>query len=183
MIPLFSLGIPGSGGTAILLGALVVIGLQPGPMMMERSGDIIWAAIAGLLIANVMLLILNTLFVPFFVAIIRKAEAYMTPLIAAFCIIGVYFLNNSIFDIGSMIFFGVLGYILIKLGIPLASLILGVILGPMLEYNLRQSMLLSSNSFSIFFTRPISAAFLILCVLIILWPLVRGLISKRKIKA
>jgi putative tricarboxylic transport membrane protein len=183
MIPLFSLGIPGSGGTAILLGALVVIGLQPGPMMMERSGDIIWAAIAGLLIANIMLLILNTLFVPFFVSIIRKAEAYMTPLIAAFCIIGVYFLNNSIFDIGAMLVFGVLGYLLIKLGFPIASLVLGVILGPNLEYNLRQSMLLSSNDFTIFFNRPISAVFLIACALILLWPLIRGMIGRLKAKA
>ncbi|WP_375162785.1 tripartite tricarboxylate transporter permease, partial [Paenibacillus sp. Pae108] len=98
LIPLFSLGIPGSGTTAVLLGALVMFGLQPGPLMLQKSGDLVWAVIAGLVFANVLLFILNTAFVPAFAILIKKAQPYLIPLIAALCFIGVYTLSNSFFD-------------------------------------------------------------------------------------
>ncbi len=178
LIPLFSLGIPGSGTTAILLGALMMLGLQPGPLIFEKSGDIVWAAIAGLFLANFLLLILNTAFVPMFTILIQKAETYLGPVIAVLCIIGTYMLNNSMFDVGLMILFGIFGYFLRKFDFPLAPLILAVILGPILEENLRQTLMMSSNSISIFFTRPISLFLLIISFLILLLPIVRKIRKK-----
>lgn len=182
LIPLFSLGIPGSGTTAILLGALMMLGLQPGPMMFEKSGDIVWAAIAGLFLANFLLLILNTAFVPIFAIMIQKTEKYLGPAIACLCIIGTYMLNNSMFDVGLMIFFGVFGYFLRKFEFPLAPLVLAVILGPILEENFRQSLIMSNNAFSVFLTRPISLVLLIISIIILLLPIVRGLSKRYKAK-
>jgi putative tricarboxylic transport membrane protein len=182
LIPLFSLGIPGSGTTAILLGALMMLGLQPGPLMFEKSGDIVWAAIAGLFLANFLLLILNTAFVPMFAILIQKAEAYLGPAIAALCIIGTYMLNNSMFDVGMMMFFGILGYFLRKFGFPLAPLVLAVILGPILEENFRQSLIMSNSEFNVFFTRPISLVLLVISFVILLLPIVRGLGKRYKMK-
>lgn len=170
LIPLFSFGIPGSGTAAILLGALIMFGLQPGPLMFERSGDIIWASIAGLFIANILLLILNTLFVPIFTLLIKKAEPYLIPMVATLCFAGTYMLNNSFFDVGLMILFGVIGYLLRKFEFPLAPFILPIILGQMLETSFRQALLQSRNDVSIFLTRPISLVLLILCVAVLLWP-------------
>ncbi|MDS9470923.1 tripartite tricarboxylate transporter permease [Sporosarcina pasteurii] len=180
LIPLFSLGIPGSGTTAILLGALMMLGLQPGPLMFETSGNIIWAAIAGLFLANVLLLILNTAFVPLFAIAVQKAEPYLGPIIAAFCIIGAYMLNNSLFDVGLMITFGILGYILRKFGFPLAPLVLAVILGPILEDNFRQSLMMSGNEISIFYTRPITLTIFIITLIIVMLPIVRKLLKMRR---
>jgi putative tricarboxylic transport membrane protein len=178
LIPLFSLGIPGSGTAAILLGALMMLGLQPGPLMFEKSGDIIWAAIAGLFVANIMLLILNTAFVPAFAYLIRIADRYLGPIIAALCIIGTYMLHNSLFDVGMMIFFGFIGYFLRKYRFPLSPLVLAVILGPMLEANLRQSLMMSNNDVMIFLTRPITLALLGLSILILIMPLARRILKK-----
>jgi putative tricarboxylic transport membrane protein len=180
LIPLFSLGIPGSGTTAILLGALMMLGLQPGPLMFEKSGDIVWAAIAGLFLANFLLLILNTAFVPVFAIMIQKADAYLGPVIAALCIIGIYMLNNSMFDVGLLILFGIIGYFLRKFGFPLSPLVLAVILGPMLENNFRQSLMMSNNDFSIFLTRPISITLLAISLIILILPIIRGLIRRYK---
>lgn len=173
LIPLFSLGIPGSGTAAILLGALMMLGLQPGPLMFEKSGDIIWAAIAGLFLANFLLLILNTAFVPVFTIMIHKADAYLGPIIAVLCIVGTYMLENSMFDVGAMILFGFIGYFLRKYDFPLAPLVLAVILGPMMETNFRQSLMMSSNDMSIFFTRPISLSLLVISLIILLLPLIK----------
>lgn len=177
LIPLFTLGIPGSGTTAILLGALMMLGLQPGPLMFEKSGDIIWAAIAGLLLANLLLLLLNIIFVPAFASLIQKSDAYLGPIIASLCIIGVFLLNNSMFDVGLMVFFGVFGYFLRKFGFPLAPLVLAVILGPILEENLRQSLMISDNQINIFFTKPISLVLLLVSFVIIFLPLIRRIIA------
>jgi putative tricarboxylic transport membrane protein len=173
LVPLFSMGIPGSGTTAILLGALIILGLQPGPLMFERSGDLIWATIAGLMFANLLLLILNTAFVPAFTTLIQKALPYLNPLIAALCIIGTYLFRNSFFDVGLMIIFGILGYFMKKYEFPLAVLILSLVLGEMLEVNFRQALLISQNDLSIFFTRPISLIFILLSIGILLYPFIK----------
>ncbi|AXF55268.1 tripartite tricarboxylate transporter permease [Salicibibacter kimchii] len=180
LIPLFSLGIPGSGTTAILLGALLMLGLQPGPQMFQESGDIIWAAIAGLFLANILLLIVNTALVPMLALMIRKINAYLNPIIAILCVIGIYMLNNSMFDVGLMILFGVIGYILRKYSFPLAPLVLAVILGPMLEENLTQSLLMSNEGISIFFTRPISLTLILITFLILFIPLLKNAFRSKK---
>jgi len=180
LIPLFSLGIPGSGTTAILLGALMMLGLQPGPRMFQESGEIIWATIAGLFLANILLLIVNTAFVPLLATMIRKINTYLNPIIAVLCIIGIYMLNNSLFDVGLMIFFGLLGYILRKYNFPLAPLVLAVILAPMLEENFTQSLLMSSEGLNIFVTRPISLIFLLMSATILLIPLLKVLMKRKK---
>jgi putative tricarboxylic transport membrane protein len=180
LIPLFSLGIPGSGITAILLGALIMIGLQPGPSMLDKSGDIIWASIAGLIVANVMLLILNTAFVPMFTLVIKKVQPYLISFVTVLCIIGVYFYNNRFFDVGLMILFGILGYFMRQYGFPLASLILGIVLGSMIEMNLRQTLLITENDVTVFFTRPLSLLFVLLSVGFLVFPLIKKKIKRRK---
>lgn len=178
LITLFSLGIPGTATCAILLGALIMFGMQPGPMLLERSGDIVWGAIAGLGVANVLLIILNIFFVPAFAIAIQKIQPYLVPLISVLCFIGVYMVNYSFFDVGVMIVFGIFGYFLKKFNYPLAPLILGVILGPMIEKYLRQSMIMSQNNPLIFIQRPISAALLAVVVIILVYPLVKKIIAK-----
>lgn len=180
LIPLFSLGIPGSGTSAILLGSLLMLGLQPGPMLFEKSSDIIWPVIAGLILANIFLLILNTAFVPLFAKLITAAEPYLGPIITVLCVIGVYLINNSMFDVGVMIVFGVLGYILLKANFPLSPLLLAIVLGPMLESNFMQSLMMSKSDMTVFLTRPISALFLIMSGVILLLPFLRKFIDKRK---
>lgn len=180
LIPLFSLGIPGSGTAAILLGGMMMIGLQPGPLMFEKSGDIIWAAIAGLFLANFLLLILNTAFVPAFAVLIHKADAYLGPIIAVLCFIGIYMLNRSMFDVGLMIIFGIIGYFLRKYDIPLSPLVLAVILGPLMESNLRESMMMSNIGLSIFIMRPISATLLLISLVILVLPVIRRIFANKK---
>lgn len=181
LIPLFSLGIPGSGTTAVLLGALMMIGLQPGPLMLERSGDIIWPAIAGLVVANFLLLISNTVFVPGFAILIQKANKYLTPVIVVLCIVGVFLLKNSMFDVGLMILFGLIGYIMRKTGFPLPPLVLAVILGPLLEQSFQQSLMMSGNSMGIFFSRPISLILIMVSLVILIYPYLKSFQQKKKL--
>jgi len=178
LIPTFSLGIPGSGTTAILLGGLMMVGLKPGPLMFQESGDVIWAAIAGFCVANILLLILNTVFVPFFAIAIQKADPYMAPLIAVLCSLGVYMMNNSLFDIGLMIFFGFVGYFMRKCQFPIAPLILGLILAPMIEKSMRQALSMSGNDYSIFVMRPISLVFLVLSIILLFLPIIKKLYNR-----
>lgn len=173
LVPLFALGIPGSGTTAILLGGLMMIGLNPGPRFFENSPDIVWGVIGSLLIANILLLFMNTLMVPVFVAMIEKVQPYLVPFITALCLIGVYVTNYRLFEVGLMIIAGVFGYFFRKLGFPLAPLILAVILGETIETSLRQSMLMSNTGWAILFTRPVSGVLLILTIIIIAMPLLR----------
>ncbi len=179
LIPLFSLGIPGSGAAAILLGAFMMHGLQPGPFMLEKSGHVIWPVIAGLFLANVLLLIVNTAFVPAFSFIIMKIDSYIKPIITILCILGVYLINQRIFDIMVMVIFGIIGYYLRKYKFSVAALIVAVILGPMVENNFVRSMMMSHNNFNIFYTRPISAVLLVMSILVLCIPFIRMLLKKR----
>ena len=152
--------------------------MQPGPRMLQTSGPVIWAAIASLFVANFLLLIVNTAFVPLFTTIIRLAQRYLVSVILVLCVIGVYFVNMQFFDVGIMLLFGVIGYFMRLYKFPLAPLILAVVLGPQLEINLRQSLLVSDNSVAIFLNRPISATLLAMTLVVLALPLIRVL-SKR----
>jgi putative tricarboxylic transport membrane protein len=172
-IPLLSLGIPSSGMTAMLLVALMIFGLQPGPLLIKQSPDLFWGVIASMYVGNIFLLFLNLPLIPMWVQVLKIPYSYLFSLILLFCVIGVYSLNNSIADIAIMIFFAILGFTLEEFGFELPPLILGFILGPMIETALRRSLIMSEGSFSIFLERPISAAFLAIAFIGLILPIIR----------
>ena len=168
MVPLLSLGIPPNVSMALLYSALVIHGIQPGPLLIKNNPDLFWGVIASMYLGNVFLLILNLPLIGIWVQVLKVPYRILFPLILLFCLIGTYAMNNSTFDLFMMILFGVLGYLIKKFGYESAPLILAVVLGPMLEQNLRQSLLLSRGSFLIFITRPISGVILGVAFLLLL---------------
>jgi putative tricarboxylic transport membrane protein len=171
MVPMFALGIPGSGTTAIMLGALIMFGLQPGPQLFEKNANLVWGVIASMYVGNLILLVLNLPLAGVFARLLRVRYALLYPVILALCIAGVYSQSNSADDLWVMSAFGLIGYFLKKYDFPVAPLVLGLVLEPMLETALRQSMTLSHGSLAIFVGRPISAALLALTLLIVIAPL------------
>jgi len=167
LIPLFTLGIPGSPTTAILMGAFMMNGLLPGPSLFKDHADFAWAVIASLYIGNVILVILNLPLIPLWVAVLKIPYAILTVLVFGFSVVGVYSLNSSVFDVGVMLGFGILGYAFRKLDIPLAPLILTMVLGPLMERGLRQSLEMSQGDITILFTRPLSASLLAIALVVI----------------
>lgn len=172
MVPMLSLGIPTGAATALLLGALMIHGLRPGPMLITESPDVFWGLIASFYIGNVMLLVLNLPMIPLWVKILRIPYQYLFPLILLFCTIGAYTVNNNRYDIIIMTIFGLIGYLMKKLEYEPAPLVLALVLGPMMENAVRRSLLISDGDPTVFFTRPISAIFLIIGLMILLSPLV-----------
>jgi putative tricarboxylic transport membrane protein len=166
LIPLFTLGLPGSPTIAILMGALIMNGLTPGPLLFQQHATFVWAVIASLYIGNVILLILNLPLVGWWAKLLKIPYQTLVVIILVFCIIGAYSLNNSVFDIGVMVLCGILGYVFKKLDFPLAPAILTLILGPLMERSLRESLSLSQGDFSIFVTRPISLGLLVITAII-----------------
>ena len=160
MIPLFTLGLPGSPTVAILMGAFMMNGLIPGPFLFTDHSDVVWTVIASLYIGNVILVVLNLPLIPLWVSILKIPYSILSAFILGFCVLGAYTLNGSVFDVGVMLAFGVIGYLLRKLDIPAVPIILTMILGPLMEQALRQSLDMSGGDFSILFTRPISATLL-----------------------
>ncbi len=168
LIPLFTLGIPGSPTIAILMGAFMMNGLIPGPFLFKEHADFVWAVIASLYVGNAILVILNLPLIPVWVAILKIPYSILFSLILGFCVLGSYSINSSVFDVGSMIAFGVIGYLFKKLDFPLAPVALTLILGPLMERGLRQSLEISRGDFTIFFTRPISLGLLAIAALFVL---------------
>jgi putative tricarboxylic transport membrane protein len=168
LIPLFTLGLPGSPTVAIIMGAFMMNGLVPGPFLFIEHSDFVWAVIASLYIGNVILVILNLPLIPLWVSTLKIPYSILYTFILAFCILGAYTLNASMFDVGVMMVFGIIGYLMRKLDIPAAPIILTMILGPLMENSLRQSLDMSGGDFTILFTRPISASILALAVVLIL---------------
>jgi putative tricarboxylic transport membrane protein len=167
LIPLFTLGLPGSPTVAIIMGAFMMNGLIPGPFLFTEHSDFVWAVIASLYIGNVILVVLNLPMIPLWVSILKIPYSILYTFILGFCILGAYTLNASVFDVAVMMVFGVIGYFMRKLDIPAAPIILTMILGPLMEDSLRQSLNMSGGDFSILFTRPISATLLALATLFI----------------
>jgi putative tricarboxylic transport membrane protein len=172
MIPLLTLGIPGSGSTAVMLGILILYGLQPGPLLFTKSPEIVWPIIASMYIGNVALLVLNLPLVPMWASILRFPYYVIYPAILLISIVGVYSVHGSMFDIWMLVLFGVLGYVMRKLDIPAAPLVLAFVLGPLAERALRQSLVMSQNSIDIFFTRPLSLALLAISVALLVVPFI-----------
>jgi putative tricarboxylic transport membrane protein len=182
ILPMITLGIPGSPTAAVMLGGLIIWGLQPGPLLFKEKPDFVWGLIASMYTGNVIGVLMVLAFVPFFAAILRIPFAILTPLIIVVCAIGSYAVHNSMLDIWYMLFFGVIGYVFKKLDYPIAPLVLALVLGDLAETALRQSLIMSQGSIAIFFTRPIAGAISALAifffVLPAITPLWRKIISK-----
>jgi len=180
-IPLFSLGIPPNSVIALILGGLLIHGVKPGPQMMEKSPEIFWGFVASMYIGNALLLFVNLPLIGIWVRLLRVPYRMLFPFILLFCVIGAFSINRSLFDIGVMVCFGIVGYAAKKLGYENAPLIMAFVLGPMFEEALRQSLIMSDGSFLIFVARPISALFLGLVLVIVisgLFPYLRRMVRK-----
>ena len=171
MIPLLTLGIPGSGTTAILMGALIMYNIQPGPLLFEDHPEVAWGLIASMFIGNIMLLVLNMPFVKVFAKIIQTPKKYLLPIIVAISFFGVYAVQYTTFDLYLLLACGFLGYLLAKNDYPLAPLVLALVLGPMIENNMRRALTISNGDFSIFVTKPLSLVFIIAAIAWIVIPL------------
>ena len=163
-IPMLTLGLPASGVMALMLGALTIQGIQPGPEVMTQRPDLFWGLIASMWIGNLMLVVLNLPLIGLWVKLLEVPYRLLFPAIMAFSAIGIYSVNNSSFEIYLTALFGVAGFVWSKLGFPPAPLLLGFVLGPMMEENLRRAMLMAKGDPSVFVTRPISLGFIIITV-------------------
>lgn len=179
-IPLFSLGIPANVVMALLLGALMIHGLQPGPLIIIQHPEIFWGTVASMYVGNAMLLALNLPLIGIWVRILRIPYRTLFPLILLFCLIGVYSVGGNVFDIYVMLVFGALGYLLRKLSYEPAPMVLAFVLGPILEQNLRQALILSDGSIGIFLSRPLSAGSLLIALMLLLSAVLPSLQGKRK---
>ncbi|MEW6112246.1 MAG: tripartite tricarboxylate transporter permease [Thermodesulfobacteriota bacterium] len=171
-IPLLTLGLPANVVMAMLLGALIIHGVTPGPLLIAQHSDVFWGVVASMYIGNVMLLVLNLPLIGMWVQFLRVPYPIMMPLIVLFCLVGSYTVANSVMDVFFMLVFGVIGYLMKKLKYEAPPFILAFVLGPLLEYSLKQSLIISKGSFGIFVTRPISAVCLAIALILLLIPLV-----------
>jgi putative tricarboxylic transport membrane protein len=170
-IPLLTLGIPGNASTAMIFAALLIQGVTPGPFLLKEHADVFWGVVASMYIGNVILVVLNLPLVGMWAQLLRVPYAFMAPLIMVLTLVGVYSVNNSVFDIWVMLIMGIFGYLARKLKFDLGPLLLAFVLGPIMERSLRQALLMSHGGFGIFFTRPISGALMATAILFVLYNL------------
>jgi putative tricarboxylic transport membrane protein len=178
MVPILSLGIPSSPAAAVLFGAMLMQGLRPGPLLFENHGDVIWAFLASMYVGNVVLLVLNTLFIPLFLQLTVRAVSVLNCVVIALCIVGVFAFRNSMFDVGIMLVFGVIGYVLNKLDFPTVPLVLGLVLGDAAELAVRQALIISGGSPWIFFASPIAATLTTTALIVIALPICRAAVGR-----
>jgi putative tricarboxylic transport membrane protein len=180
LLPMLTLGIPGSPTAAVLLGGLLIWGLQPGPMLFVEQKEFVWGLIASMYLGNVVGLIIVITCVPLFAAILRIPFSIIAPVILVICAVGAYTVNNAIFDVWMMVVFGVAGYVFVKLGYPLPPLVLALVLGDMAEGSFRQSMLISQGDLSVFFSNWLVGTIMTLGLVLLFWPAIRWLLSFRR---
>jgi len=164
LIPTIALGIPGNIVAALLIGAFMIHGVTPGPMMMQAHGHLIYAIFASMLMANVAHVIVGRIGIRIWGQITRVPQAIVLPIVIPLCIAGVYIPSHSLFEVGLMFAFAALAYVMRKTGFSLVSLLIGFLLGPMLEFSLRQALILYKGDWSVFFSKPIALVFLFLTV-------------------
>lgn len=181
MIPMLTLGIPGDPITAILLGALMIQGLTPGPLLFENNAQFVYSVFWAFCVANIMTLILTFLTIKVWVRVHQVPAKILLPIITILCIIGSFALRNTFFDTGVMLFFGILGYFMNKYSFPIVPMLLAIILGPALEEHLRMSLIISQGSYAIFFTKPICLSFIIISLVSFLAPLLSPLWKKKQV--
>jgi len=182
LLPMLALGIPGSPTAAVLLGGLMMWGLQPGPMLFVEQKDFVWGLIASMYIGNVVGLVLVIACVPWFAAILRIPFALIASLIIVVCAIGAFSVKNAYGDIVTMFIFGVVGYVMKKLQYPLAPMVLAVVLGDRTEQAFRQSLLMSQGELSIFWSRPLVASIMAVGFFVLLWPLFQKMMKRSDLK-
>lgn len=180
LIPLLTLGIPGDANTAVMLGALQMHNLIPGPQLFMLHLSTVQTIFAGFILANIFVLILGFLAQPMFVKIVSIPKRVLIPVILVLCSIGSFAINNNFYDVLVMFIAGVIGYLLSKGGYPLSPIVLALILGQMCEGNMRRALVMSKGSYSIFFSRPICAAFIIIALCSLTWPILKALLNYRK---
>jgi putative tricarboxylic transport membrane protein len=179
LLPMLALGVPGSPTAAVLLGGLMIWGLQPGPMLFVEQKDFVWGLIASMYLGNIAGLLIVLLAVPWFAAILRIPFSVIAALILVVCAIGAFTVHNAAFDIVLMLVFGVVGYVLKKLDYPLAPLVLALVLGDRTEEAFRQSLLLSQGSFAIFWSNPLVSTIMAAGLALLLWPALAWALSLR----
>ena len=177
MLPLVTLGVPGSPTAAVVLGALMIWGLHPGPLLMIDNPDVVWGFIASMYIAAVISAILNIFCIPIWTTILRIPFTVQVPLIMLLCYIGGYTENNTLFTIGLVYAFGIIGYLFKRLDYPLAPMVIAVVLGEQTEEAFRQSLIMSRGSPTIFFESTIAKAMLVLAAFFFLWPIFTALMK------
>ena len=182
-VPLLTLGIPGSGTTAIMLGALIAYGIQPGPMLMQENPSVFWAVIVSMYFGNIVLLILNLPLIPYFAKVLAMPKSVLTVMILFFSLIGVYLVSFNTFDLFMMVGFALVALVLRLLAFPMAPLLLGFILGDMIERNFRRAMMISDGSLSFLWDRPLTLSIFVISILVLLFPLKDYIVQRRKEKA
>ena len=183
LLPMLSLGIPGSPTAAVLLGGLLIWGLQPGPLLFVEKPDFVWGLIASMYLGNLAGLFVVLTCVPLFASILRIPFSIIAPVIIVICAVGAYTVHNATFDVWLMMGFGVLGYIFKKLDYPMAPMVLALVLGDRAEDSFRQSMLMSQGSVEIFFSNYLVAGITTLALLLLFWPLISKFTGKKKVAA
>ncbi|MGI9385772.1 MAG: tripartite tricarboxylate transporter permease [Methyloligellaceae bacterium] len=176
MLPMLTLGIPGSPTTAILLGGMVIWGLEPGPRLFTDHKEFVWGLIASLYAANLFAVIINVAFIPAFIWVLKLPFTVLAPIIFVLCLIGGYAPTQDMHDVWLMLIFGIVGYLMRKLDYPLAPAVLAIVLGPLAEPALRQSLLINNGSFDIFFTRPYAAPIMITALILLALPFIKPLL-------
>ncbi len=180
MLPMMTLGIPGSPTTAVLLAGMVIWGLQPGPLLFSEQPDFVWPLIGSFYVSNIIALMVNLAFIPVFLWMLRMPFSILAPLIFVLSLVGIFAAYQNMFDVWIMVLFGGGAYLLRILDYPLAPAVLAIVLGPIAEPKLRQSLLLSDGDFSIFFTRPIAGPITVVALLLILLPIIKWVYIKMR---
>lgn len=180
LIPMLTMGVPGDAVAAILIGALTVQGLQPGPLLFTEHTTLVYSIFLGMFIANVTMLVLGLSSLKLFVKVLSVPKGILTPMIFILCVVGSYAINTNFFDVGVMLFFGIVGYFMQKADVSVSPAVLGLILGPMAESNFRRALLMSEGSYSIFFSSPIAWIFLLLTIVTLLGPTIGEMARKKR---
>jgi putative tricarboxylic transport membrane protein len=180
LIPLLTLGIPGDPITAVLLGALMLQGLTPGPLLFRTNPDFVYAVFWAFLVASILVLLVTLLSIRVWVALLRVPKWILLPIIAVFCIVGTYSLNNSFWDSGIMLVFGFMGFFMKRYGFPLVPMLLAIVLGPSFERNVRTALIISNGNPAVFVTHPISLFFILLALASVFTPMIRKIVATNK---
>lgn len=180
-IPLMTLGIPGNAATAMVFIALMIHGIRPGPLLLEQHPDLFWGVIGSMYVGNLMLLTLNLPLIGLWVRLLKVPYRFLATVVVVICAVGAYSINNSIFDVGTMVLFGVFGYLMRKGGFPAAPLVLAILLGPILERSVQQSLIMAGGNPLVFIQRPVSAILLLFAGVIMLTPAIRWWLQSPKV--
>lgn len=180
LVPLLALGIPGDGVTAMMLGGFMIHGLTPGPLLFKTNAEFVYGIFAACLVANVVMLILEFFGMRIFVKLLKIPKHFLLPVIMVLCVVGSFAVNSNPFDAQSILFFGLIGYAMNKGKVPLPPAILGFILGPLVETNLRRGLMFTDNNFWAFFTKPIALGFLLAAIVALVYPIIKSMINHHK---